>query len=707
MFEAAALSGYAGALAFAVLSALLLAADRGHRVGRLLIAAAALSTLWLALGAAYYGGHRVGVEISGLSYLELLRDLAWFAFLAAVMLSSDEPRFRRRVKRIVAVAVVAIALAALLSFASQSLITLPGVLSDPAMLRKSGALCFLSIAILGLVIIEQLVRATRADARWAIKHLSLGIGAIFAFDFYLYADALLFNRIDANVWAARGIVNAFTVPLITLAAARNRDWNLEIFVSRRVVFHSAVALGAGLYLLLVSLAGYYLNSYGGTWGGALRAAFVSGALLFLVTLMFSSQVRSRLRMFLAKHFYKNRYEYGEVWLSFTRKLSTSEADPDQLRATILRAIADIVDSTGGVMWSKTENGQFIVDSSWSMDGEPGWQLEGDHAFIRALEASQDLFELRNADLSESSIDFGFPWLDQLRRAWIAVPIAHGDELLAFLILAEPRTNEAITFEDRDLLRTVGRQAASYLAFLRATEALAEARQFEAFNRLSAFLVHDLKNVVAQLSLIVRNAERHRDNPEFISDAFNTIGDAVAKINRMLASLRQESAAANEKVENIELNGLITHAVKQCSERAPRPEFQRHAEALEISASHDRLLSVVEHLVQNAQDATTDDGSVVVTLEHEAENAVIRISDTGCGMDEEFVRTRLFRPFDTTKGKAGMGIGVYESRHIVSNLGGRLDVTSEPGVGTAIVIRLPLSNPSVPAAGLAGAPESNA
>ena len=159
MFEAAALSGYAGALAFAVLSALLLAADRGHRVGRLLIAAAALSTLWLALGAAYYGGHRVGVEISGLSYLELLRDLAWFAFLAAVMLSSDEPRFRRRVKRIVAVAVVAIALAALLSFASQSLITLPGVLSDPAMLRKSGALCFLSIAILGLVIIEQLVRA--------------------------------------------------------------------------------------------------------------------------------------------------------------------------------------------------------------------------------------------------------------------------------------------------------------------------------------------------------------------------------------------------------------------------------------------------------------------------------------------------------------------------------------------------------------------
>lgn len=704
MFEVAAWSGYVGALAFAVLSALLLAADRGHRIGRLLIASAAISALWFALGTAYYSGPDLGLRIVGLTYLELLRDLAWIVFLAAVLLSSDAPGFRTRIRIIVAIALTIIALAALFS---RPTILLHGALSDLATLRKASVLCFLLIAITGLVIIEQLVRATRADARWSVKHLSLGVGAIFAYDFYLYADALLFNRVDPDVWAARGTVNAFTVPLIALAAARNRDWNLEIFVSRRVVFHSTVALGAGLYLLLVSLAGYYLNSYGGTWGGALRAAFVSGALLFLVALIFSSQVRSRVRIFLAKHFYKNRYEYGEVWLSFTRKLSTSDADPEQLRATILRAIADIVDSTGGIMWSKTEEGQFVINSSWSMEGEPEWQFPGDHPFVRALEASQELFELRNANLSAGDLDYGFPWLDELRRAWIAVPIVHGDELLAFLILAEPRTNEAVTFEDRDLLRTVGRQAASYLAFLRATEALAEARQFEAFNRLSAFLVHDLKNVVAQLSLVVRNAERHRDNPEFISDAFNTIGDAVTKINRMLASLRQDSATANEKIENVELNGLIAHAVKHCSQREPRPEFRRHAKAIEVSASYERLLSVVEHLVQNAQDATPADGNVVVTLELEADNAVIRISDTGCGMDQEFVRTRLFRPFDTTKGKAGMGIGVYESRHVVSSLGGRLDAASEPGVGTTIVIGLPLPAPSDQDTGLTDFPEAGA
>jgi len=688
MFEIAAWSGYAGATAFAVLSALLIAADQGHRIGRLLCTAAIASTLWLAIAGLYYTGHEVGLQVGVLTLLELVRDAAWFAFLGAILLGTTNLSLKRRTKGVLIVATVALFVAAVFSY---SRILLPGLSIEPALLRKAGLLCFLILAILGLALVEQLIRATRSDARWAIKHLTLGVGAIFAFDFYLYADALLFTRIDGNIWAARGIVNAFAAPLLALAAARNREWNLSVFVSRRVVFHSAAALGAGMYLLLMSLAGYYLNSYGGTWGGALRAAFVSGALLLLAALIFSSQVRSRLRLFLAKHFYKNRYEYGEVWLSFTRKLSASDSDPEKLPGTILRAVADIVDSTGGVMWSRVEGGNFVISANWLMNEEASWQLADDHPFVQALESSQELFELRSGDLSPLETDFGFPWLEELPRAWIAVPIIHGHELLAFLILAEPRTNESITWEDRDLLRTVGRQAASYLAFLRATEALAEARQFEAFNRLSAFLVHDLKNVVAQLSLVVRNAERHRDNPEFISDAFNTIGDAVAKINRMLANLRQDTQAPDGKVENVELNGLIAHAVKECSQRVPRPAFARNRDGIHVAASYDSFLSVVEHLIQNAQDATADDGTVDVIVGIAGGAAVVRIADTGCGMDDEFIRTRLFRPFDTTKGKAGMGIGVYESRHIVSGLGGRLDVSSTPGDGTVIQISLPLVN----------------
>ena len=686
MFEFTVFSGYTGAAAFGLLSALLLAADQGHRIGRLLIGACFVSTLWFALVGAYYSGQVTGLEITGLGFLELLRDSAWLAFLAAVLWRSPDDVFNRRTTLLLACSGVIVLAAAILTL----LPMFPGAAQvDPTIIRKASIFCHLVIAIFLLVFIEQLVRVTRADAQWAIKHLCLGIGAVFAYDFYLYADALLFTRINPDIWAARGVVNAIAVPLIALAAARNRDWNLNIFVSRRVVFYSAAAVAAGLYLLLMSAAGYYLNSYGGSWGAALRAAFLFGAMLFLTTLIISSQIRSRLRMYLAKHFYKNRYEYGEVWLSFTSKLSASDTDPDQLRRTILGAIVDIVDSTGGIMWTKLDDGTFSIISRWSMDGDSTWTLSNEDEFIRALEATQDVVELRNEGIDIDEVQTFAPvWLKELRRAWIVVPILHGDELLAFLVLAESRTNASITWEDRDLLRTVGRQAASYLAFLRATEALAEARQFEAFNRLSAFLVHDLKNVVAQLSLVVSNAERHRDNPEFITDAFTTVGNATAKINRMLASLRHDNLDIEQATAEVDLNDLIDNAIAACREALPPPKFARHESPLVVRAVYDRFLSVLEHLIQNAQDATDDHGEVRITLARSGDKATVEIVDTGCGMDEEFIRTRLFRPFDTTKGKAGMGIGVYESRHIISGIGGRLDIESEPGRGTSIRISLP-------------------
>ena len=225
--------------------------------------------------------------------------------------------------------------------------------------------------------------------------------------------------------------------------------------------------------------------------------------------------------------------------------------------------------------------------------------------------------------------------------------------------------------------------------MRATDALSEARQFETFNRLSAFLVHDLKNVVAQLSLIGSNARRHRHNPEFIEDAFNTVDDATAKMKRMLASLRQRQSEV-ESDEVVELGALLATAVASKAEARPCPVFARPAEALPVRASRDHLQSVVQHLLQNAIEATDADGQVEVRVERHASEVRATITDTGCGMDRDFIHNRLFRPFDTTKGKAGMGIGAYESRHLISSMRGELLVESEPGRGTTFTIVLPLA-----------------
>ena len=684
MIEFAAISNYVGAGAFGVLSMLLIAGDRGHFLGRLLTVACIVTTTWFAFSGVYYSRADANIAIAGLSALEILRDLAWLSFLTAILRRTRDAQFGRLITIAMTIALLTMAAILVVTF-------LPGVVGadrlDAGSYRKLVVFFYLVIAILGLLFIEQVLRSTRADSQWAIKHLVIALGAIFAYDFYLYADGLLFARVNPDLWDARGAVNALTVPLLALAAARNRNWELDIFVSRRVVFHTTAAVGAGVYLLLMSAAGYYLNSYGGTWGAALQAVFLCGAILLLVTLIFSTQLRSRLRIFLAKHFYKNRYEYGEVWLSFTRQLSTSDANPEQLRATILRAIADIVDSTGGIMWTKDETASFIPCAEWSVDSEPSWVLAATHPLVQHLETSQACVVHRGADRDDIAA-VNPPWLAELPRAWITVPILQGEELLAFLTLMEPRASESLTAEDRDLLHTVGRQAASYLAFLRATEALAEVRQFEAFNRLSAFLVHDLKNVVAQLSLIVKNSERHRDNPEFITDAFTTIGDATAKINRMLANLRKDSTDTHYKNENVELNALIDAVISRPSGGVPHPRFERSAVPVRVTGNAERLQTVLEHMIQNAQEATDPSGEVSVGLQLIDGEAKITITDTGIGMDAEFIRRRLFRPFDTTKGKAGMGIGVYESRHIVTTLDGRFEVASRPGAGTTFTIFLP-------------------
>lgn len=693
MSDFPAIAALVGAAAFTLLTVLLLAHYRGSTPSRLLLLASIVTATWLFAQARYYSGGAIPFGIYGLHFLELCRNCAWLAVVGVLLDSRPDPEGRRRLRLFYGA--YALAIAAAVAAPSVSIVA-PAWGASHHQLTKLLLIAFLLQAILGLVLVEQLYRNTHPDARWSIKHLCLGIAAILVYDFVLYAEAALFNQVNPDTWAARGAVNALAVPLIAVTAARNREWQLNLFVSRKIVFHTTAVLAAGAYLVLMAGAGYYLKAVGGTWGGALRVVFFSFALVMLVSLIASTQLRSRLRVFLAKHFYRNKYDYGEVWLSFTSKLSQIGDEPSELRETMLKAIADIMDSTGGLMWQKNPSGSFQVVARWIMEMQHTIELNEEHPMVRRLAEEESSIDLR-LEAARTTIDEKTvvpSWLLDMPRAWIVVPIVHREELLAFLVLAASRSNSVLTWEDRDLLRTLGRQAASYLALLRTTEALADARQFEAFNRLSAFLVHDLKNVVAQLSLVIRNAERHRHNPDFITDAFNTIGDAVAKTNRMLATLRQ-SHAEGVSTDEVELNEAAQTAITHLREGAPVPQLNATDTPLVVIGNRDRLIAVFEHLLQNAQDATAEFGAIVIRLSTHGDKAVIEVADSGCGMTQDFVQNRLFRPFDTTKGKGGMGVGVYESLHVVTSMGGRMSVDSVLGRGTTFRIVLPLCEPAGP------------
>ena len=257
------------------------------------------------------------------------------------------------------------------------------------------------------------------------------------------------------------------------------------------------------------------------------------------------------------------------------------------------------------------------------------------------------------------------------------------------MLAQSRAPRTCNWEDNDLLKTAGREAASHLAQMEAAEALVNARQFEAFNRLSAFLIHDMKNVVTQLTLVVNNAAKHKHKPEFVEDAFKTIENAAAKMNRLLNQLRSGTVTRG-RLSEVDLEQLLTEVVADQHGRLPLPVLQCQAQGLIMRVERDRLADVLGHIIQNAQEATPSDGQVEVMLQNSGSMAVIEVRDTGCGMDGDFIRNRLFRPFDSTKGRSGMGIGAYEAREFIRELGGQLNVRSEPGAGTCFHIELPVA-----------------
>lgn len=672
------------ALAYLGLSGLILAGWRRRPHGRLLLAASLLSAAWGALSLlTAWGWLPVRLELA----IEVVRNGAWLVLLFHILslrrpAGTPVPAPLRTIRVVAALLVVGLLLAGL-----QPLVlpTLPGL---P---RSAGTLGLVLLTVIGLVLVEQVYRSTRPQDRWAIKFLCLGVGGLFVYDFYLYANATLFGVLDAQVWAARGYVAALVAPLIAVSAARNPDWAAPVGLSRSFAFHTASLLAAGIYLLFMAGAGYYLRLFGGDWGDVLQSVFIFAATLFFVLLLFSGTLRARLRVFLSKHFFSYRYDYREEWLQFTRTLAEGPSGA-QLCERATEALARLVDSPGGALWLREGDSGYQRACHWNWSDLTGTEPVAS-SFAHWLISRQwviDLDELKERQELYGNLETP-GWIRSADDAWLVVPLILHDELLGFVVLKHSLGKVVYNWEVGDLLKVAARQACVHLAQMRAAEQLIVARQFESFNRTTTFVIHDLKNLVAQLSLLLANAEKHKNNPDFQADMLETVANAVARMNKVLTQLRRDGDAA--PLQAVALAELLTEAAASKQAFKLRPVLELPPATLRVRADRERLARAVGHLLQNALEATPAGGSVRLRGFEQDGRAIIEVADTGIGMDDTFIRTRLFQPFDSTKG-AGMGIGAYECRETVRALGGTLDVDSAPGRGSRFLISLPLDHNDV-------------
>lgn len=655
---------------------------RGSAIGVGLFIGALLATvLWASALAAVPLLHDTAWMAAGTGF-DLLRYALWLTFLFTLTRAMGEGGATGAQQALRWILIAAIASAFLL----QGLrMTLGGVDSQPSRLVLA---VLLTLPLLGLLLLEQLVRNLGDDHRWHSKPVCIGLAIVFAFDIYMFSQAFLLGAEQAETSAARGLVHMLAVPFLLMASSRRADWIAQLKVSRSAVFHSATLVLAGVYLLFVSSLGYYLRFFGGTWGSALQLSLLFAALAALAALAVSGSLRSWLRVFVGKHFFSYRYDYREEWLRFTAMLSAS-GSPQEVGQLIVRGLAGMVECPGGSLWTQPDrDGPFRQTARWNapvIDGEEPPTSEFS-AFLRRTGWVIDLDQLRTSPRHYEGLTVP-TWLLGGPALWLVVPLLAGESLRGFVLLQHPRARVDVNWEVLDLLKTASRQAGGYLAQMQATEALLEARKFEAFNRMSAFVVHDLKNIVTQLSLMLKNAERLRDNREFQQDMLLTVESSLGKMRQLMLQLREGTPATGGGL-GVELTSIVQKLQQLARARGRQLEVAQ-LERLATRGHEDRLERVLGHLVHNAFDATeASGGKVWMSVAREGGQVCIEVGDNGVGMSEEFVRTRLFRPFSSTKG-SGMGVGSYESAQYVRELGGRIHVASQPAEGTLITVHLPL------------------
>ncbi|MGB3610353.1 MAG: XrtA/PEP-CTERM system histidine kinase PrsK [Cellvibrio sp.] len=548
----------------------------------------------------------------------------------------------------------------------------------------------LALAVIGLVSVEQLFRYAATNDR-QIKLMCMNLGVLFLYDIYLYTHSLIFQGLDPLLWQSRAAVSIGTCLFMALGGLllmQRSDRPAHFNLSRPIAFYTTSLVGVGVLISALALGGYYVRLYGGNWGTVVYSFVLIGAVLAIATVFLSSSIRSQLSVLINKHLFRHKYDYRNEWLGLINYLA-QPAENNEVNQRAFYAVASITKAPGGAIWLRKQGFYEPVFQS----GLPAFvdlqEEPVDSPFCETFLQSEWVFFPDSGDneaLSQHN-EFLPGWTRNIPELWLIFPLIVAEELVGFMALTKPTADASLTWEDLDMLKTMGRQLASYLKRHHQAEQLVEVRQFDTYNKLVAFIIHDLNNLIAQQALVVRNAERHKDNPAFIEDAIETISNSVDRMNNLLKKLRRDES---DLVKCLYLRDVIEQALAECQRSTPVLTADIQDTDKTINADQVRLVMTITNFIKNAQEATPDDGRVHVTLRCSGNSATITIEDNGSGMDWDFIHNRLFKPFDTTKSGKGMGIGVYLSREYISELGGTLNVESAVGEGTTITMTLPLN-----------------
>ncbi len=665
------------ALAAALFAALAIFILRGGvaTVERALLCAGTFLTAAWALHTAF---NSVSAPLSGL--FESVRNGAWLLFMFA-LLRRGEGRLTRHPLSLTLIYAV---LGGLLGLQTIADLAPVHVIADSftALVRFS-VMVRMMFAVGALVLVHNLFTISAPEGRARIAMVMAALAAMWTYDLNLYSIALISRGNVQELYALRGAGMAILAVVMGLGLRGGGEWRLRL--SRSVAFRSLSIAAVGLYLIFFALLVLAIEWLAGPYARLIEIGALFAALVAAIVMLPSQRFRAVVKMQVAKHFFQHRYDYRAEWIRFVDTIGAPGEGAAPLHERVVKAMADITESTGGLLLLPDAGGGLAVECRWNCPDMtvPAQALDSESAV--ALENSGAIIDL-DAARAKGRMAGVDAWMLGDRTAWALVPLVHFNRLAGAILLARPLVDRRLDWEDFDMLRAAGRQVASYLSEAQGQQALEDARRFDEFNRRFAFIMHDLKNLVSQLSLLSRNAERHAENPDFRADMLLTLRDSVGKMNDLLARLSQHNTARSEAPRPTDIRSIARIVALS---RARQHPVEVTGDAPLALADPQRLEQILIHLVQNAIDATAPDAPVTIHLRMRNGQACIDVIDQGRGMSADFIRRDLFKPFASSK-VGGFGIGAFEARALAQGMGGRLDVESRLGEGSCFTLTLPLA-----------------
>lgn len=623
------------------------------------------------IGSTYSG---ISLDTRSLLVLELGRYLSWFIALTLLLnrySSSQEWPVRTKT---IALAIIGISLFALVEIFNPSIGSTSQI-----------SLSYTAIAVLMLIYSEQVTR--NVSSLKMIKLFGICLFLLFSFDAMLYGQIYILESSSPGLWQAKAGVSflfSFTLAIGSILFS-DETKSTSLTLTRPVAFYSTTAIVALMIISVIASAAAFLENFNGFIGSYLSLMALLWSLFAISALIFSSTFRQRVEVFVNKYFFSLKYDYRVEWLSASSRLSNLDSNDDNYYRDILELFLNALKANDGCLWI-TKNDKLIpVSNSDPALVKPSVPIASD--FIKIMLNKHWIYVPQTRSKSLSKYNELLPsWTRLNSDIWIIAPLISNAKLVGMVLINNPIADKKVTYEDRDLMTNISTQVANHIMLHQQEAIISENKQLETYHRLSAFIMHDINNVIAQLDLIGRNAEKHKNNPEFIDDMISTVHNSVIRMQKLIQKFNPASV---ETPYWLTVSHLLESVVFECSDRIPKPTLEV-IQDFDVQADATKLSLALKNLIRNAQDATSEEtGWIHIQIGTKTDkplsSKILIIEDNGSGMAASFIESELFKPFSSTKEKMSIGIGAYLTKSYFDHIGARLEVKSKPGEGTSFEV----------------------